>query len=168
MRLADKVQEWLNEREWDEEIILDEENETSSVNFRYIIKDQSVEIFIETDEKLDLLKFYFYAPFNALPQKFIDCAVLFNHINAFYRGGSITLDYDGNIRWCYFIGFQETDPSIRTISNAFNAGGQLFDEWFDEISEVALTKTTWQEMMDRFNADSEKDVPDSVVFTFPS
>ncbi|MEI6269702.1 MAG: YbjN domain-containing protein [Methylococcaceae bacterium] len=167
MRLADKVQEWLDRWEWDDVIDLDEENETSSVNFRFKIKDQSFEIFIETDEKKDLLKFYFYAPFCALPQKFIDCAVLFNHINAFYRAGSITLDADGNIRWCYFIGFQETDPSSKTINNAFGAGKELFDEWFDEISEVALTKTTWQEMMDRFNADSEKAVPDSIALTFP-
>lgn len=167
MRLADKVQEWLDRWEWDDVIDLDEENETSSVNFIFEIKGQDFEIFIETDEKIDGLKFYFYAPFCALPQKFIDCAVLFNHINTFSRVGSITLDFSGNIRWCYFIGFQETDPSSKTINNAFAAGQELFDQWFDVISEVALTQTTWQEMLDRFNAGSEKAAPDSIVFTFP-
>ena len=115
-----------------------------------------------------MLKFYFYPPIYALPQKFIDCAVLFNYINSIYSGGSIASDFDGNIRWSYFIRFRETDPSIKTINDAFAAGKELFEQWFDEISEVALTQTTWQEILDRVDADSGKAVPDSIVYTFPS
>ena len=168
MRLADKVQEWLNYREWDDKISLDDENQTSRVNFSYTINDQSFEVYIETDEKKDFLKFYFYAPFNASSKKVIDCAILFNHINLCSFSGTITLDHDkGRIRWHHIIDFEDTDPSATTINNAFNAGSHTFSRWFDEISEVALTKTTAQEIIDRLNSDSdaeasEEAVPDSI------
>ncbi|MEY3785919.1 MAG: hypothetical protein RIQ94_2775 [Pseudomonadota bacterium] len=164
MRLADKVQEWLNDREWNDKIEFDEENQTSSVNFQYTINDQPFKTYIETDEKQDFLKFYFYAPFNALSKKHIDCAVLFNHINSCSGSGSITLDYDrGCIRWHHIIDVEETDPSVIAINNAFRSGTSTFSKWFDEISEVALTKTTAQEIIDRLNADSEEESPEEAV-----
>jgi hypothetical protein len=168
MRLADAVQEWLNYREWDDKINLDDENQTSRVNFSYNINDQSFNVFVETDEERDFLKFYFYAPFNAASKKNVDCAILFNHINLCSLSGAITLDYDkGRIRWHHIIDFEDTDPSVTTINNGFNAGSNSFSRWFDEISEVALTKTTAQEIIERLNSDSEAEaseeaVPDSI------
>jgi hypothetical protein len=61
MKLAEKVQEWL---QWNDELTLDEENQTSSVSFYYSIKNQSFKVWVETDEKRDVLEIYFYAPFN--------------------------------------------------------------------------------------------------------
>jgi hypothetical protein len=164
MRLADKVQEWLNDREWDDKIEFDEENQTSSVNFQYTISDQPFNTFIETDEERDWIKFYFYAPFNALSKKNIDCAVLFNHINLCSGSGSITLDSDkGRIRWHHIIDVEETDPSVIAINNAFRSGTSAFSKWFDEISEVALTKTTAQEIIERLNAKPEEESPEEAV-----
>jgi len=164
MRLADKVQEWLNDREWDDKINLDEENQTSSVNFTYGINDQPFNMYIETDEERDFLKFYFYAPFNALSKKNVDCAVLFNHINLNTSSGSMTLNSEtGRIRWHHIIDVEETDPSVITINNAFHAGSNSFKKWFDEITEVALTKTTAQEIIERLNAESEKESPEEAV-----
>jgi len=169
MRLVDAIQEWLNYREWDDQINLDEENQTSMVNFTYTINDQSFDVYIETDEERDHLKFYFYAPFNSLSKKNIDCAILFNHINLCSLSGAITLAYSnkGRILWHHIIDFEDTDPSVKTIDNAFNAGAGTFTKWFDEISEVALTKTTGQEIIERLNSAAEAEpyeeaVPDSI------
>ena len=41
MKLAEKVQEWLSHLQWNDELTLDEENQTSSVSFYYSIKNQS-------------------------------------------------------------------------------------------------------------------------------
>jgi hypothetical protein len=64
MKLAEKVQEWLSHLQWNDELTLDEENQTSSVSFYYSIKNQSFKVWVETDEKRDVLEIYFYAPFN--------------------------------------------------------------------------------------------------------
>ena len=168
MRLAEKLQDWLDDIEWKDEISLDEENQTSSLNFTFSIKDQSFKVWIETDEARDFLKIYFYAPFNALSKKLTECAVLFNHINyKSYWGALSVVDEKGTIRWRYVIDFEGTDPSVATINNAINVGSNLFENWFDEITEVALTKTTAQQIIDQLKAASEAEsseeaVPDSI------
>jgi hypothetical protein len=168
MRLADKVQDWLDHIEWEDKISLDEENQTSSLDFTYSIKDQSFKVWIETDEARDYLKIYIYAPFNALSKKLTECAVLFNHINAgSYWGALSVVDEKGAIRWRYVIDFEGTDPSVATIHNAFNVGSNLLENWFDEITEVALTKSTAQQIIDQLETasvaeTSEEAVPDSI------
>ena len=64
MKLAEKVQEWLSHLQWNDELTLDEENQTSSVSFYYSIKNRSFKVWVETDEQRDVLEIYFYAPFN--------------------------------------------------------------------------------------------------------
>ena len=156
MKLAEKVQECLSHLQWNDEITLDEENQTSSVSFYYSIKNQSFKVWVETDEKRDVLEIYFYAPFNGLSNKLTDCAILFNHINACNKWGAIACtDTKGTIRWRHSIDFEGTDPSIAMIDNAFHVGANLFEHWFEEITSVALTQTTAKEIIDQCNATSE-------------
>ena len=167
MRLADKLQEWLNYSEWDDKIELDEETQTSSLNFTYGINDQAFNVYIQTDEAKDFMKFYFYAPFNALSKKHTDCALLFNRLNAQSYCGTITVSDKGRIRWHHTVDFEDTDPSVKAINNAFLYGSDVIEQAFDEISEIALTKTTAQELFNRLDAEaeaesSEEDVPDSI------
>ena len=158
MKLAKKVQDWLTDQEWDDEITLDDENQTSSVSFFFTIKNQSFKVWLETDEKRDMLKVYFYAPFYALSTKLTDCSILFNHINTCSNWGSITCkDEKGAIRWRHSIDFEGTDPSIAMIDNAFHVGANLFEHWFEEITSVALTQTTAKEIIDQCNATSEQE-----------
>ena len=56
---------------------------------------------------------------------------------------------------------------MATINNAFNVGVNLLEIWFDEITEVALTKTTAQQIIEQLEASSqvdasEEEVPDSI------
>lgn len=167
MRLADKLQDWLNYREWDDKLHLDEENQTSRINFTYEINEQSFEVYIESEEERDYLMFYIYAPFNVLSKKTTDCTILFNRINLMSHSGTITVSDKGRIRWHHIIDVEETDPAPIAIDNAFRAGVSVLTKWFDEISEIALTKTTAQELFDRLDAEveaesSEEDVPDSI------
>ena len=124
MKLATKVQEWLTQNEWSDKIAFDEENQTSSVSFIYIINEQPFKVWVETDENKDMVSVYIYAPFNALPNKLNDCSILFNHIN-------------NNTVW-----------------------GGIFKTWYDEITSVALTKVTAQELINHRNAAPE---PEGVV-----
>ncbi len=91
---------------------------------------------------------YLYAPFKALPNKLDECKLLFNHINNFSTWGAITCDDEkGTIRWRHSA-FESTDPSVTAIDSAFRVGGDIFKHWFDQISSVALTKTTAQAIID--------------------
>ena len=93
---------------------------------------------------------------------------MFNRINHRRVAGAMTLSDKGRIRWHHVVDFEETDPSVIAIDNVLMSGVGAFDYWFDEISEIALTKTTAQELFDRLEAEaaeaesSEEDVPDSI------
>ena len=50
MRLASKVQEWIDNREWEDRVEVDEENQRSRINFSYGINEQSFDLWFETDE----------------------------------------------------------------------------------------------------------------------
>ena len=153
MKLAAKVQECIAINEWNDKILCDDENKTSSVSFIYIINKQSFKVWLETDENKDMISVYVYAPFNALPNKRHDCSMLFNHINNNTVWGSIACDDEnGSIRWRHSVDFEDTDPSIAAIENAFRVGGNIFNKWYDEITAVALTKTTAQEVIDHSHA----------------
>ena len=69
MRLAEKVQEWIYSLEWEDKIEVDEDNQTSQVNFKYRINEQSFNVWVETDEQTDVVKAYIYAPFKVIPKK---------------------------------------------------------------------------------------------------
>ena len=149
MKLANQVQAWLDHLEWNDKVSLDEENQTSSVTFIYIINEQPFKVWVETYEKTNTLTVYLYAPFKALPNKLDECKLLFNHINNFSTWGAIACDDEkGTIRWRHSVDFKNTDPSVAAIDSAFRVGGDIFKNWFDQISFVAITKTTAQSIID--------------------
>ena len=160
MKLAAKVQEWITQNGWSDKISFDDENQTSSVSFIYIINEQPFKSWVETYENKNMISVFIYSPFNALSNKLNDCSILFNHINNNTVWGSIACNENGSIRWRHSVDFEDTDPSVAAIENAFRVGGSIFKEWYDEITSVALTKTTAQELIDHRNAIPE---PEGVV-----
>jgi hypothetical protein len=165
MRLAEKVQEWIYSLEWEDKIEVDEGNQTSQVNFKYRINEQSFNVWVETDEQTDVVKAYIYAPFKVIPKKSQEFALLLNRINTEIWSGSFIDINGGNICWRHIVNFADTDPSIKTIDNLFSYGVFVYQTWFEEISAVALTKTTAQDIFDELDTPSEstdENVPDEI------
>lgn len=164
MRLADKVQEWLDQNEWTDVIDRNEENQKSQLNITYGINNQPFDLYIETDEQKEWVSLYVYAPFNALPGKYKDCMSLFNRINANNFIGAFCLTTSGRIQFRQAIDIEDSDPSPMMIENMLNFGSSLIDQWFNEIASVALTKKTVQEVFAELDGSSvdEEEVPDSI------
>ncbi len=155
MKLADVVQEWLNRLEWDDTVKQDEENQTSSLNVILSIKDQGFNLWFETDEKKEWLRLFLYAPFQALSHKFEDGIQLFNRINASRRFGAICLLDDGRIVFRHTVDVENTQPSVDMIDNMLGQAIKLYETWFNEISSIALTNKTAQEVFDELDKTSE-------------
>ena len=164
MRLADKVQEWLDQKKWTDVIDRNEENQKSQLNTTYGINNQPFDLYIETEEQKEWVLLYLYAPFNALPDKYKDCMALFNRINANNFIGTFCLATGGRIRFRQAIDIEDSDPSTTTIENMLSIGSSIIDQWFDEIASVALTKKTVQEVFAELDGSSvdEEEVPDSI------
>jgi hypothetical protein len=74
---------------------------------------------------------------------------LLNDINASRLCGSLVALPKGNVRFQYTARFINAEPSIEIIKNMLDAGYYTFNEYWDDISSVALTKTTYQTIVDR-------------------
>ena len=157
MRLADKVQEWLNAVEWEDDIERDEEAQTSGMTTGYSIEGQSYKLWIETDEKREWIKLYLYAPINVQQKKRAEVALLFNHINTCRSEGSLQFLQNGKIVFRHTIDVENAQPSVEMINNMLSSASGVFESWFEEISAVALTKTTAQEIFDQLEEASQGD-----------
>ncbi len=152
MRLADKVQEWLDTNGWEDQIDYNEAEQLSQLNIRYGINDQLFDLWIETDEKKDWLNLFLSFPFKVNPSKLKDCIELLNLINRqSFIGGLIVLP-DRNIQFHHAIDVENTEPSIEMIQNMLNSGADIINVWFEEIAAVALTRKTVQEVFDELEA----------------
>ena len=60
MRLTSTLQDWLQQKEWEEVPEIDEEAQTSSLSFDFSIDDFSLKCFFEVNEKSELFRLYMY------------------------------------------------------------------------------------------------------------
>lgn len=152
MRLADSLQKALDDMMWSETLERDEAEQTAMLHVVYQVHEQHFDLYLQTDEEKDWIQVYLYTPFHALAAKHHDCALLCNRINCSFASGSIQMLSDGRIRFRHTVDVEGTEPSTAMIRNLIYAGGELFDLWFEELSAVALTKTTAQEIFARLDA----------------
>ena len=148
MKLANKVQEWVISKDIEHQFTVNEDDQTSMLKFSYLLNSQKFLGIIETDEQRDAIKAFIYAPFNVLPNKINEFCILLNRLNLVENFGAVSVASDGSIRWRHFVDFEKTDPSIEAIDNLFNPGGSILHGWFDELTAVALTNTTAQEIFE--------------------
>ncbi len=154
MKLANKVQNWITSKDVDHEFKKDEGNQASFLKFEYIINDRTFLGIIETDEQRDAIRAYIYIPFNVIPEKINEFSILLNRINSVEFFGAVTVANDGTVRWRHIVDFEQTEPSFETIDNLFNPGCNIMENWFDEMSAVALTEITAQEILDNLDAEN--------------
>ena len=161
MRLADKLQQCLDEMGWDDVIKRNVEKQTSQMSTSWGINEQGFRLYLETDEKKDWIQLYLYTPFSALQNKRAECAILFDFINSASSVGSIHVLRNGDIRFVHTIDFEGAEPSTTMLKNMIYSGSSLFAAWFEEIIAVALTKKTAQEVFDELDK-LEEDAQDKI------
>ncbi len=60
MRLTNTVKQWLADKEWSEEPVIDEQQQTSTTNSGITIGDFKLKLFLEVMEKEEIFKIYAY------------------------------------------------------------------------------------------------------------
>lgn len=160
MRIADLIDAYIIDKKWDNDVVeRDEENGSSQLKTSIGINNQSFRLYVEGDEKKELLYLYLYAPFSVMEGKSVDASLFFNFINDhFCYRGRITVQDDGDIRYIEIIDLENVTGSIAMIENMLNSGTGLFSNNIEGIAAVALTQKTYEalrEEYDKKNAASE-------------
>ncbi len=146
MRLANLIEEYIAKQGWKHDTVnRDEEAGTSQLKTIMTISNQDFRLYIEGDEKRDLLYLYLYAPFSIIEGKSVDAALLFNYINDSYTySGRLTVQDNGNIRYVDIIDVENMEPPIAMIENMLSSGIGMFRSNIEGIAAVALTQKTYE------------------------
>ena len=156
MRLANLLQDFLNEQAWDDKLEVDQDQKTASIATVYVINDQSFNLYIESDDVKEWLQVYLYPPFKVLKNKISDACILINRINSNSAIGGLCVHYDGTIQYRHTVDVENSEPSATMILNMVRASVSLLGDWSNEITTVALTQTTAQEILDELDASTEE------------
>jgi len=145
MKYQKLLQDWVKEKEWDDEVNYNEETNESVVNFKVNIDDQLFNTYIEGHEEKDWLSIYMYGPFNIKKNKSGEILKLFNRIHGATYYGRLVLQDDGMIQYKQIMPLDGVEPSTSLVSNVYSTAVQIYDTWLDDIAEIGLTKTTFDE-----------------------
>lgn len=152
MRIADFIEEFIVAEKWDNDVLIrnEEDNSSSLVTF-YGIKNQTFKLFIESNEKTELLFVYLYAPFSVVEGKSVDAALLFNYINVrFTYPGKLSLLDNGDIRYVQIIDLENVVAPVALIKNMISGAANCFSYNIEQIAAVALTQKTYEAIREEY------------------
>lgn len=163
MSVKAKLEDWVKFKEWDDEVQTDEDGD-SCLAFTADIDGQTFKVFFEGDENRNWLKFFVYAPFNSRADKFEDMLKLVNHIHSSTYYGRLMIDEDsGVIQYKQIVSLADVEISNMFIENIFQTGVAIYSTWLDELASVALTKKTFEQLKQDWDAESSStEVPEKL------
>ncbi|MEI8186829.1 MAG: hypothetical protein WCG19_09035 [Chlorobiaceae bacterium] len=116
------------------------------------INNQKFRVYIEGDEKRQVLSLYLYPPYSVMEGKFVDACMLFNFFNDAYQfTGRISVSDDGTIRYKEFIDVENIEPKTAMIFHMLDCGIVLFQENNEAFAAVALTRKTYEAIRDELD-----------------
>ena len=155
MSFKEILEDWVKFKEWEDEVQVDEDGD-STLAFAVDIDGQSFKVFFEGDEKRNWLKLFVYAPFNTRADKFQEMLKLVNHIHGRTYYGRITIDSDdGTIQYKQIVSVADVEVSTSFVESMFATGVAIYSDWLDDLAAVALTKKTFDQLNQEWNAESD-------------
>ena len=145
MKYQKILRDWLKDKEWDDEVTYNEETNESIVNFKVSINDQPFNTYIEGHEEKDWLSIYMYAPFNIKKSKADEILKLFNRIHGASYYGRLVLLEDGQIQYKSIMPLDGVKPTTAIVERSYAAAILVYEYWLDDIAEIGLTDTTFDE-----------------------
>lgn len=158
------LQEFLDAREWEDEIDVDSENNAvrlaTGVDFG---EHKDGRLYIEASDENSRYAVYFYLPFKCKESKFAEMCVLLNTLNNKHQYGRFELTEIGQVRWMQKVDFEGVEPNAWSIELMVGPGWDAMAYFADTFAAVALTKATAEEaiqqLMEEENNSNDSDGP---------
>ncbi len=143
MKYQALLEEYLEAREWEDELSVDEENRAVQLNTGVTIAGQSGRLIIEAFDRLEIVDVYFYySSVTCRESKFDEMLKLLNSIHMRTRYGRFELLDDGTVRWFQRVDFEGSSPTIQSLNQMVQPGWDVVGKWAEAVAAVALTKQT--------------------------
>jgi hypothetical protein len=151
MRLTDTLVEWLVGAEWEERPEIDDENLTSSTEFKYRLdNDLSVKGFFEIVEKAGFFKLYMYFFDTKVPAAKLDEVIKYvNLVNIQTPVGSLIISPSERvIRFYTAIDFEDAAFELKHISNVLSAGLRTMELRLPQYMAICFGGKTAEEALE--------------------
>jgi hypothetical protein len=160
--------DFLDFREWDDEIESIESTEKWMISTTIRINEQSAKLFIEGNDESGVLGIFIYYDIKCKENKQPEMVKLFNWTNQYCFTGHLQCLSDGTLRWKNQIDCEGATMTGFNLSVNFQHGWNIVERYADAINSVALTKISAEEAIEEFNealaaaAAAEDNTPDEL------
>ena len=149
------LEEFLELREWSDELTVDPENGTTMLDTGITVGGQSGRLIIEARDETDVVDAFIYYQFKGKASKTEQIVLLFNGIHLRFPFGRFEMTPEGSIRWRDRVDFEGSQPSGLSIERLISPGWRVTADFAESIAAVSLTKMTAEEALDEFDAAQE-------------
>ena len=146
------IREFLEARDWDDELEIASENMTTSLNTSVNYEGGTLKLIIEAYDSSDLVDVFIYYGFNAKKSKLEETTRLMNDLNLRWRAGTFMALTDGRVRWHHRVDFEGSQPTGKSIEQMVSAGFAAVEKFSDVVSSVAITKQTALSAIEEYDA----------------
>jgi len=159
LKYEDTMKDFMEFREWNDELILDEEDGKVVLSTGVNIKKQSGGAIIEARND-DIFEFYFYySNFTVKESNLDQMEILLSTISRKLMIGCLEVvgDVDDRrVRWRHRVDFEGASPTGVTVSRNFQPGWSTLESYINPIVAVALTKQSAADALSEHEAEVEK------------
>ncbi len=149
MRLTDTLITWLKAEEWEEEPEINEEEETSSTEFRFHVGDFSLKCFFDISEKAEVFKIFMYFLDTKVPEQRLDEVQEFVTTKSvgMMLGSLQLLREPRTIRYYHAIDVEGAAFEPAHISNILNAGASAMKFSLPQYMAICFGGKTTEEVL---------------------
>ena len=148
MLLTQYLQSWLSEIEWNDEIRIDEENQTSHLSSSYKPDEHAYDLFVDINESKSLISVYLYSSVVVPESRFPELSMLFSHINNRLHIGRFTCLPGRKVQFGVSCDVEGCDIGYPLLSNMLNAAATAMDLWASEIGLVVFSSMTAADVLE--------------------
>ena len=166
MPLTQLIQDFMDMEEWKDEISIDAEDRTCSLQFKYGDGELSFQAYLEADEARSWLKVFFYNQMTIPEKRYVEACELVNSINQRLGTGRFCALSKGPFQYRQVVDLEGTGswkPVL--VSNLLNMAMSAFSNWSEELGAVVFTKSSAKEILaalDEQQSSDSNSVPDEL------
>jgi hypothetical protein len=150
------IEEFMAAWEWTDELEIDLEEKTTTLNTGIDFAGQSGRLIIKGADGPDILDVYIYYKFQCRADKLEQMAILLNEIHTRWIYGHFVCFDDGHVRWSHRVDLEGSSPTGTTIERIVRPGWNAVGHFIEPIAAVALTKQGAKQAIAEFDEEQEK------------
>ena len=163
-RLGNAVQQFLDLRDWTDEIEDNEDKGSSRLKTGLVVDGQSCRLFIDTFEQTDSISLYLYPPFRMKLSNYAEACMLVNAINYGLRVARFEIDpSDGELRLVVAVDLHGAEVGGAFVDGMLGAASWTLDRWMVALAAVGVTGRKAVEVLEADKREHEEEEAEAEV-----